>query len=338
MVAESPPIAVSARNVRSERETRAQQRARLRRQRPSRRPWWWRLLQIVLLAYLLVVLWMVYREPFLVYPGAFGPSAASPPRAVPPAELITYRSSSNIELAGQWIERGGAENIVVFCHGNAERAEDLVPSMRRLSELADASVLIVEYRGFADSQTPNERGIIVDATAAVQTLCERFDLDASELTIYGRSLGGGVASAIAERFQCRELILERTFDSAVAVAADRFWWLPVRLLMKNRFDTAARLTNYHGRLMVVHGTKDDVIPIEHARRMIEQAASEDITFRELPSWGHLDAVPPELISEIAAWIRQGDREEAHSNEATGANFRGVGDDRHAGLPNRAGML
>ena len=310
MVAEEEPIAVSARKVRSKRETRAEQRQRLRRQRPSRRPWWWRLAQALLLAYAIIVLVMVYREPRLVYPGAFSPAAESPSRAVSPATLLSYRSSAEVELAGQWLERPAAENVVVFFHGNAERAEDVMPTMMRLSELANASVFVVEYRGFADEHIPDERSVVVDCTAAVQALCDHMERDAGELTIYGRSLGGGVAAAIAERFQCRELILERTFDSAVSVAAERFWWLPVRILMKNRFDTAARLTNYHGRLLVMHGTDDSIIPIQHARRMIEQAASDDLSFREVPGWDHLDPLGPELVAEMATWIREGDRAEA----------------------------
>lgn len=89
----------------------------------------------------------------------------------------------------------------------------------------------------------------------------------------GRSLGGAVAVELAATGGTRGLILERTFTSIPEVAATIYWWLPVRWLMRNRFDSRTRIQNYHGPLLLSHGTADSVVPFAQGKRLFESCPS-----------------------------------------------------------------
>lgn len=215
-----------------------------------------------------------------------------------------------------------SKNWVVFFHGNGIRAVDLDRWINRLSVAFDANVFAAEYRGFTDDRDVGQSGVIADGEAAVQFVIDRFDVPISRIILYGRSLGGGVASAAAVRFGPAALVMDRTFDSAVAVAAEKYPFLPVRLLMKNRFDSAARLTVYDGPLVVVHGPPDTLVPYAAGRRLYDAAASAFKTFVESPGMGHLDAMSDDVLDQVVRAVLDNIR---HHDEATHTTKRPHGE-------------
>ncbi len=103
---------------------------------------------------------------------------------------------------------------------------------------------------------------------------------------------------------CRALIIERTFDFLPNAAAHRYWWLPVRWLMRNRFDSVALLRDYQGPLLQCHGTDDDIVPLPLGKRLYDACPSKQKQFIELEGIGHNDPSPSDYIDVRDAFIQQ----------------------------------
>ncbi|MEM9826112.1 MAG: alpha/beta hydrolase [Planctomycetota bacterium] len=278
--------------------------SRPKRKRPKRRPWWWRLIRVLLLAYLIIVILMAYRENQMVYPGAYFSDKPPAKQAAAPFESFQYPSPGGSELTGYVLKRGTSADWVVFYHGNATRADQMFGWMERLADAFNANVAAIEYRGYTDDHQPSESKVIRDAISGTRTLIEKHSITPENLVLYGRSLGGAIAAGVAVDTQPSTLILERTFDSAVRVASHYYPWLPVPWIMKNRFDTSARLTQFSGDLIVVHGPDDEVVPFQAGKRLFDNAGTSDKHWIEPASLGHLDPVPDSLLEEIATAAKQ----------------------------------
>src|SRR6202030_3138165 len=126
-------------------------------------------------------------------------------------------------------------------------------------------IVAVEYRGYAGSSgSPSERGLIADAEAAYAFAAERYP--AKQLVLWGESLGSGVAVALAAEKPVGRVILEAPFTSAADVAAEHYWFLPVRLLMKDQFRSDLRIDKVSAPVMILHGVKDQVVPFRQGER------------------------------------------------------------------------
>ena len=259
------------------------------------------LVQLACLIYIGLLIALVMMEERMVYPAAYFDDGS---RSVPSAagiETVSYRSTDGLTLQGRLMDRSDAKEVVLFLHGNGIRAEWLDDWTRRLAEALDANVLTAEYRGFAagDETLPSESGLIEDSFAARDFLCDRYKLQPDQIIVYGRSLGGGCASAVASRDGAKALVLEKTFDHMVNVAADRYHYFPIRYLMKNRFDNVARLTNYRGPLIMIHGTSDEIIPLQYGKRLFDSYHGGDKEFFEVPNQGHNQPISDSDLNEAA---------------------------------------
>ena len=179
--------------------------------------------------------------------------------------------------------------------------DDLVAELR--DEL-QASVFIFDYRGYGRSDgTPHEAGIVADGLAAQEWVARRMDVPLGELVLMGRSIGAGVAVAMAAKQGARALILQNAFSRMTDAAARIYPWLPVRWLMRNRFDSIARIQHYDGPLHQCHGTADRIVPIDLGRQLFETAPSKKKAFFEMPGLGHNDWMPPRYYDDLAAFLQ-----------------------------------
>ena len=109
--------------------------------------------------------------------------------------------------------------------------------------------------------------------------------------------------AVASLGGAKALILERTFDRLVDVAAAKYPVLPVPFLMSNRYDSIAKLTAYKGPLIQLHGTADALIPIEHAERLFQSSRCQPRHWIAVEGLGHNDQLPATALGEIVERIR-----------------------------------
>ncbi|HEX2100147.1 MAG TPA: alpha/beta hydrolase [Candidatus Synoicihabitans sp.] len=167
---------------------------------------------------------------------------------------------------------GPARRAVLVCHGNAGFAlhrDTYVAALGRRDDVEPWDVFLLEYPGYgARPGSPSETSLKAAAQAAAEVL---FTRGYSSIFVVGESLGSGVASHLAATFPDRVagLLLITPFTSLVDTAAHHYPRVVVRLLLTERYDNVAALTNYHGPLAVVLAEQDEVIPAALGRSLFE---------------------------------------------------------------------
>ncbi|WP_168565399.1 alpha/beta hydrolase [Crateriforma spongiae] len=272
--------------------------------RPKRRPVWRRITAVVLVSYVVVLTAMLMLESYLVFPGASKPNdlkdwQSSPSTATP----FDYPSTDDVTITGQLVRHDGGGYIIYF-HGNGNKAIWNRGFIQRLSDATSCTVLAAEYRGYnEDGHRPSERKLVDDSLAAVDAMCDEFNIAPDDIIVYGSSLGGGCAAAVAQHRPVAGVILERSFDRLVDVAAGMYPFLPVRWLMKTRFDSVERLKDFDGPILQLHGDNDGIVPIKHARNLESELTTTRRHFIEIKDWDHNDPVDDNLLHRIALWIQ-----------------------------------
>ena len=156
----------------------------------------------------------------------------------------------------------GEGAVVVHFHGNGEQVSNL--SWLAQSWVREGvSFVAVEYPGYPGTQGgPSEAAFFDAAEAALVHLTRVLHVDRSRLVLEGQSIGTGVAVAMAARGWGRRLVLLSPYTSLFDVAARAFPWFPVRLLLRDRFDSGAKAAEIKVPTLIVHGTHDEVIPFD----------------------------------------------------------------------------
>src|SRR5437762_8059962 len=155
--------------------------------------------------------------------------------------------------------------VVIFLHGNGDILAWRVPRFRALT--ADGTGLVaVSFRGYAGSSGhPAEAGLLDDADAGYAFAAQRYPPE--RLVVWGFSLGSGPAVALAAKRRIDKLILEAPYTSTTDVAAPLFPLTPVRWLMRDQFRSDQRIANVRAPLLIMHGERDQVIPIGLGERL-----------------------------------------------------------------------
>jgi len=173
--------------------------------------------------------------------------------------------------------------VILYFHGNGDYLAGFFGRFRDL--IADGiGVVVPAYRGYSGSTgSPSEQGLLKDAAAAYAFATARYG--AERIVVWGFSLGTGVAVALAAEQKTAKLILEAPFSSTADVAASLFWYMPVRLVMRDPFRSDERIAGVKVPLLVVHGTDDRAIPIRFGERLFA-LANEPKRFVRIPGGGH----------------------------------------------------
>lgn len=231
----------------------------------------------------LVTLYLGQRS--LLFPAPARPLPERPGRAEV-VRLPLARGTSEALLLAPADSAAGPAPLLIFMHGNAELADDWLPEFEEVSTWGVAALLL-EYPGYGRSSgTPSEESINEAARAAYDWAQADSRIDARRIVPYGRSLGGGAAARLAADRKTPALILESSFTSVVDFAG-RF--LAPAFLVRDRFDSLDALSSYRGPLLVVHGSRDEIVPIAHGRTLA--AAVPGSQFHALPC-GHNDCPRP----------------------------------------------
>jgi uncharacterized protein len=238
--------------------------------------------------YLFVVCGLYVSQRFLLYPADRSVPGAS---AAGVAEMrsIRLRTSDGLDLLA-WYRRAAEGKLsIVYLHGNGGHIGYRGERVRAYLD-AGFGVLLVEYRGYGGNPgSPSERGLYEDARAAIAFVAAD-GVPASRTVLYGESLGSTIAVAMAAEASASgrsiaALILEAPLSSVIDVAAHHYPWVPVRWLMKDRFEAIALIAGISAPLLIVHGEGDAVVPIRFARALFASAQQpKDAVW--IPQAGH----------------------------------------------------
>ncbi len=179
----------------------------------------------------------------------------------------------------------GRRPAVIFAHGNAELVDDWPDALDPLRTMG-LHVLLPEFRGYGRSGgVPSQAAVVDDFAHFRSRLLARDDVDPERLVYIGRSLGGGVACALALRSPPRALVLLSAFSSARAML--RRYLVP-GFLVDDAFDNLGAVSALRAPVWVVHGTRDDLVPPSHARALAHAAPRGRLTLYDA---GHNDCPP-----------------------------------------------
>jgi len=188
-------------------------------------------------------------------------------KRAPLVEEVALAAEDGTKLHG-WLARPAAPGrapLVIYFGGNAEEASWILDEPERP---ADWAWLAVSYRGYGLSQgSPGEAALVSDARRIYDFAKQRADIDPQRIHAFGRSLGSGVAVALAAQRPLAGVILVSPFDSLAAVAKRHYWYLPVDLMLRHRFDSIALAPKLRQPLLCLISERDEIIPPEHAERL-----------------------------------------------------------------------
>jgi fermentation-respiration switch protein FrsA (DUF1100 family) len=191
-------------------------------------------------------------------------------------------------LHGWWIPNAEPRGQVIYWHGNGGNLSlwlDVLVDLQRRG----FSVMAVDYRGYgASTGKPSERGVYRDADAAHAYFAQHLKQSGQPVIIWGRSLGCAIASYAASKASPDALILESPFPDVRSLFAGNPVMLGLSFFSTYRFPTAEHLQHYRGRLLVIHGDADSIIPFSAGRKVFERATSTDKTFVVLEGADHND--------------------------------------------------
>jgi fermentation-respiration switch protein FrsA (DUF1100 family) len=208
-----------------------------------------------------------------------------------------HGASKQIAKAG-----GSRRPLVIFFPGNSGHRGFRKRDFELFTQIG-VDLLLVDYRGYAENAgQPSEPWLANDAHATWRYAVETLKVPRERIVLFGGSLGGGVATRLAQEL-CRAgpgagpggLILRSTFTSMVDAGRARYPWLPIQHLLVERFPSVERIPEVTCPLLVVHGARDRVVPIEQGRRLFAAALPRSVCgvekrFVELPESGHNDII------------------------------------------------
>lgn len=225
-----------------------------------------------------------------------------PPAAYGLADFEDIRLTADDGVKVQaWLHRARADwPTILYFHGNGGHLGYRKNIYRTLAD-AGFGVLALSYRGYGASEgSPTETGLFADAKAAYAYAKETLGLPGSKIIVYGESLGTAVAVKIASEREVAMVQLKAPFTSARERAADIYYWLPVKLLIRDPYDSASRIKDVHAPLVIMHGDSDVTIPPSYGRRLFElaNAPKKMVVF---PGVGHNDFDPRAVTKELVAF-------------------------------------
>ena len=186
---------------------------------------------------------------------------------LPEAEEVTLKASDGVPLVAWHVAPRDGKPVIFYFHGNGGALRYRVERFHKL--ISDGIGLVaVEYRGYGGSGgSPSEPGLIADGEAGYAFAAARYKTQ--QLVLWGESLGSAVAVRLAAEKPVARVILEAPFTSAAAVADLRYWYLPIRLLMKDQYRSDEYIGHVAAPVLILHGAHDRIVPFAMGMRMFE---------------------------------------------------------------------
>ncbi|HKS49096.1 MAG TPA: alpha/beta fold hydrolase [Amycolatopsis sp.] len=255
---------------------------------------------VTIVAVVLGTVFALQRKLIYLPSGGPVPNAAD---VLPGGRDVTLVTGAGLRLTAWYFPAAAARATVLVAPGNAGNRSLRVPLARALRERG-LSVLLLDYRGYGGNYgKPTESGLARDVRAAREFLVRDQGVPPERLVYFGESLGSAVVAELAAEHPPAGLVLRSPFVDLASVGQRHYPFLPVRLLLLDKFPAAAHLRRVRAPVTVVYGTSDSIVPPAQSRAVAEAAGGRTV---EVPGAGHNDPAlldGPLLVDAIAeaAW-------------------------------------
>ena len=220
---------------------------------------------------LVFVLWLVWSEPRMLYHPA-RQIDQMPNQLGFAYEDVTLTASDGVHING-WFLPGNQDPklTVLFFHGNAGNISHRFEKFGVFRDLG-VDTFSIDYRGYGRSEgQPNEEGTYHDARAAYEYLTQQRRVSPRNIVVYGESLGGAIAADLASKVEVGGLVLEEGFTSVADVGQGMFPFVPVRWLVRNKYDTLSKMPRITVPVLILHSRDDEFFNMRHAQRLLVAA-------------------------------------------------------------------
>ncbi|MEP2735397.1 MAG: alpha/beta fold hydrolase [Erythrobacter sp.] len=243
---------------------------------------------------ILVALWALQTH--LLYPASQAKPTA--PDQFTDIELV---AADGTKTRAIYREAKPGMPTVIFWHGNGDSLHGSMAANRYL-ERAGYGLMLPEFRGYGGNEgTPSEEGFYADGRAALEFLKERR-IGPSETIISGYSIGSGTAVQMATEHQPAALLLNAPFRSLPQLVSEKFPWLPVRLLLRDRYENEAKVPDLTMPIFITHGSIDTLIPPSHGRALSDAASNAEFVL--LKGLGHNEMTRDVVVGTQLDWLEK----------------------------------
>ena len=250
--------------------------------------------------YLVITLFLYFSQrKLLYYPTA---NNYSGDRLVVLIEKVKIKTKDNIELLS-WYHKKNINDYktILFLHGNAGTLEDRIHKINHFKDI-DINFLLLSWRGFSGNNgDPSEKGIYEDARSAVSWLKNKGIVE-KNIIIYGESLGTGIATEIAQNNNFAGVILESPFTSMIEAGSSKYPIFPIRLLLKDKYESNKKIKNIKSPILIMHGEADTIVPFRMGKKLYELANEPKYSY--FPKYDdHMMEFNKDLINSINLFIK-----------------------------------
>ncbi len=207
---------------------------------------------------------------------------------------VTFRTEDGLNLHGWFVPGKNPSpdddlHTLLWFHGNAGNINHRLDNIKMLYDRVPVNVFIIDYRQYGKSEGKvSEQGTYIDARAALAYLHSRKEINQEKIIFFGRSLGSAVAVELALKEKCCALILETPFTSIKEMGKELYPFLYIGLnFLRTKYDSLSKKKGIKVPILILHGDKDELVPIEHGRKLFEEA-NQPKEFYTIPGALHND--------------------------------------------------
>ena len=184
---------------------------------------------------------------------------------------VKINTSDGLNLLG-WFHKKDLKRFktIIYFHGNAGKLENRIHKLNHFKDM-DVNFLIIAWRGFSGNDgKPSEENLYIDGNSSIKWL-KNLGLSEKDIIIYGESLGTGVATEIAKNNNFAGLVLETPFTSMIEAAKNFYPYIPVRILLRDKYENDKKIKNINIPVFVMHGEADQIVPFWMGKKIYEMA-------------------------------------------------------------------
>lgn len=254
---------------------------------------------ILLLAYLALCAFLfLYQRKMIYFPDTVEAKPAL--SGAPEMQVIQLKTKDGLNLKSWYAPpKDKHKPVLLYFHGNAGQIRDRVffikPYLRQ-----GYGVLLLGYRGYGGNPgSPTEQGLYHDGRAAMDYLIKNGNSPKC-IVLFGESLGSGVAIQMALEYDIAALVLQSPYTSLGDVAQYHYFYLPAKWFVRDKFHSISKIKKVHSPLLIIHGSKDKIIPAKMGRALLDAANTpKKGVFLAEKSHNDLDNVAPLVISFLS---------------------------------------